>query len=101
MGYATATSAVPTTPDANIPVTGEALLMLQDVAARAAGWQEATDGEEEPGLRELCPGDRGQHPAPARWTMALTKDGHRPHSCPLPSTRTALLLGRREKGMVS
>lgn len=67
MGYATATSTVPTTPDANIPVTGEALLMLQDVAARAAGWQEATDGEEEPGRGDLAQGalPRGQRATPS------------------------------------
>ena len=37
----------------HIPSDGEAALRLQEVALRAAGWQEATDKEEEAGCGDL------------------------------------------------
>lgn len=81
----------------HIPSDGEAALWLQEVALRAAGWQEATDKEEEAGCGDLASGalPRGQRAAlaPAEWTMAPTKDVHRPHLRPLPSTMTAVILG--------
>ena len=81
----------------HIPSDGEAALGLQEVAPRAAGWQEAKDKEEEAGCGDLASGalPRGQRAAsaPAEWTMAPTKDVHRPHLRPLPSTVTAVILG--------
>lgn len=84
-------------PDPQMPSDGEAALGLQEVVPRAAGWQEATDKEEEAGCGDLASGalPRGHRaaPAPAEWTMAPTKDVHRPHLRPLPSTMTAVTLG--------
>ena len=84
-------------PDPHVPRDGEAALGLQEVAPRAAGWQKATDKEEKAGCGDLASGalPRGQRaaPAPAEWTVALTKDAHRPHLHPLPSSMTAVTLG--------
>lgn len=96
-GTSSSTIAAPTTPDPHVPCDGEAALGLQEVAPRAVGWQKATDKEEKAGCGDLASGalPRGQRaaPAPAEWTVALTKDAHRPHLRPLPSTMTAVTLG--------